>query len=104
MKLSLIYLYQEDNPNFELVHSEDDFFVSQVKDQNPGFDYDIVQFRGLRGPIRIWEINYPEEIELRQQVSSKYKDLLSSSLKFQLIPAGSKSVWAQFCPDDGSPV
>lgn len=65
-QLARLYLYREDDPNFKLVHSEDDALVSFIKSQNPQSE-DIVLFDGIRGPIRIWEINYPEDIELKQK-------------------------------------
>ena len=40
---------------------------------------------------------YPEEIELRQQVAGNYCRELSGLVKTPFIPAGYKSVWAQFC-------
>ncbi len=70
-QLVRLYLYTEDNSNFRLIHSEDDLVVSQIKSQNPSFNYDIVYFQGLRGPIRIWEIGYPADIELEEKYLSK---------------------------------
>ncbi len=61
-QLARLYLYKENNQNFELVHTEDDFVVEQLKAQF-GLTRDFVDFRGLRGPIRIWEITYPENIQ-----------------------------------------
>ena len=69
-QLARLYLYKENNPYFKLVHSEDDFFVASVKSQNPNFDYDIVDYGGVRGPIRIWEINYPKDIEFKEEYLS----------------------------------
>ena len=69
-QLARLYLYKEDNPYFELVHSEDDFLVGQFKAQYPNFGYDIVNYQGLRGPIRIWEIHYPEDIEFKEEYLS----------------------------------
>jgi len=66
-QLARLYLYKEEDPNFRLVHSEDDLFVSQIKSQNPGFEGDIINYQGLRGPIRIWEIDYPEGIEIKER-------------------------------------
>jgi asparagine N-glycosylation enzyme membrane subunit Stt3 len=66
-QLARLYLYKENNTNFELVHSEDDFFVAQIKAQNSGFDSDFIEYQGLRGPIRIWEIHYPKDISLREE-------------------------------------
>ena len=39
----------------------------QIKAQNPGFYSDFIYYQGIRGPIRIWEINYPEDIELKEE-------------------------------------
>ena len=62
-QLARLYLYNEEDPNFKLAHNEDDAFVAFLKSQNPEIE-DIVFFEGVRGPIRIWEINYPSDIEL----------------------------------------
>lgn len=76
-QLARLYLYQEDNSNFELVHSEDDFLVTQIKAQNPNFQGDMIQYQGFRGPIRIWEVNYPEDIAYREEfISTEYPEEL----------------------------
>ncbi len=62
-----LYLYKENNPYFKLVHSEDEAFVSQIRAQYPALNSDFIDFNGLRGPIRIWEINYPENIEFKEE-------------------------------------
>jgi asparagine N-glycosylation enzyme membrane subunit Stt3 len=61
-QLARLYLYKEDDKFFKLVHSEDDFIVAQLKASN-ATNSDIVYYQGLRGPIRIWEINYPDGME-----------------------------------------
>lgn len=66
-----LYLYNEENPSFNLVHSEDDFLVSQLKQQVPGFNSDFVYFDTIRGPIKIWEINYPSDIVLKEEYLSE---------------------------------
>ncbi len=71
-QLARLYLYGEDNENFELVHSEDDPVVAQIRTQNPNFEYDIIDYGGLRGPIAIWEIKYPKDIELNEDYLSIY--------------------------------
>ncbi len=68
-QLARLYLYKEENPYFELVHTEDDFVVTQIKAQNPNIN-DIVYFEGIRGPIRIWKINYPADIEFKEKYLS----------------------------------
>ena len=66
-QLARLYLYKEDDPYFKLVHTEDDFFVSQIKSQNPSFNSDFVYYQGVRGPIRIWEIKYPAGMKVKQE-------------------------------------
>jgi hypothetical protein len=76
-QLARLYLYQENNSNFKLVHSEDDFLVAQVKAQNPEFSGDFIDYGGLHGPIRIWEINYPSDVEFKEEyLSTNYPEEL----------------------------
>ena len=65
-QLARLYLYNEDNLNFRLVHSEDDFFVAQAKANFPEIG-EFVYYSGLRGPIKIWEINYPKDIKSKDK-------------------------------------
>ena len=62
-----LYLYGEENANFKLVHSEDDFLVTQVKTQVADFTSDFVLYDSIRGPIKIWEIDYPEDITFKKE-------------------------------------
>jgi asparagine N-glycosylation enzyme membrane subunit Stt3 len=74
-QLARLYLYKEDDKFFKLVHSEDDFIVAQLKENNLT-NSDIVYFQGLRGPIRIWEINYPDNIKINPSyLEKKYPDV-----------------------------
>ncbi len=61
-----LFLYKENNEFFKLVHSEDDFLVAQIKMQYPNLG-DFVYYGEVRGPIRIWEINYPSGIKSKQE-------------------------------------
>jgi len=61
------YLYGEENENYKLVHVEDDFLVEQIKMQNPSFTNHFIYYQGFRGPIKIWEINYPADIEFDEK-------------------------------------
>lgn len=76
-QLARLYLYKEDNPYFKLVHSEDNFLVEQIKSQNPGYPSDFVNYNGNTfGPIRIWEIRYPEGMQVKQEyLLTKYPDM-----------------------------
>ena len=70
-QLARIYLYKEDNPNFKLVHSEDDIVVKQLKASNVlSPEEDIVFLQGFRGPLRIWEISYPEGMQSNEDFMS----------------------------------
>ncbi len=78
-QLARLYLYKDNDQYFKLVHSEDDIVVKQLKasDQNLS---DIVFFGGVRGPIRIWEINYPKGMVLNNSyLSTEYPDSLKRS-------------------------
>ena len=75
-QLARLYLYKENDPNFKLVHNEDDALVSFIKSQNSDIE-DIIFFDGVRGPIRIWELNYPTDIELNEKyLETKYPEEL----------------------------
>lgn len=77
-QLARIYLYKDKNSAFKLVHTEDDLLVAQLKSQNAEIG-DIVFFNGVRGPIRIWEINYPQDIALKEEhLSTIYPEELEA--------------------------
>jgi hypothetical protein len=70
--LARLYLYNQPDANFRLSHSEDDYIVVQLKNAHllmPNEDFVIYQ--GLRGPIRIWEIRYPDSIQANEAYLSK---------------------------------
>lgn len=74
-QLARLYLYNEEDSYFKLAHSEDDFVVAQLK-QNNATDADILYFQGVRGPIRIWEINYPAGMKVNPEyVDKQYPDM-----------------------------
>jgi len=50
----------------KLVHSEDDFVVKSLKEQGVQLG-DFVYYQGLRGPIKIWEVSYPENVITHQE-------------------------------------
>lgn len=69
--LAHMYLYKEDKQYFNLVNSQDSYVVSQIKAQNPLFDEDFAYYNSLHGPIRIWEVNYPADIEFKEEYLQK---------------------------------
>ncbi|MEM3405630.1 MAG: STT3 domain-containing protein [Candidatus Pacearchaeota archaeon] len=44
--------------NFELVHKEDDLLVSYLRQNSDIYVGDFIYYYGIRGPIKIWKINY----------------------------------------------
>ena len=73
-QLARLYLYDENNDYFKLAHTEDDVLVSQMKDYgitNSSF----VFYDQFRGPIKIWEINYPTGMKVNQTyLQTNYPD------------------------------
>ncbi|MBU2496435.1 MAG: hypothetical protein KJ767_00045 [Nanoarchaeota archaeon] len=61
--MARLYLFGEDNPNFKLVHVEEDFVVTSIREQSGLNIPSIIDFNGIRAPIKIWEINYPYDIK-----------------------------------------
>jgi len=75
-QLARLYLYGEEE-YFELAHSEDDYLVKQLKNQYPDIG-DTVYFGQFRGPLKIWEINYPDDIQLNEAyLSTEYPEEIS---------------------------
>ena len=52
--------------NFKLVHSEDNLIVSELKKQGVNLN-EFVYYQGIQGPIKIWEIKYPEDVQKKQE-------------------------------------
>lgn len=57
------YLFNQLDDHYRLVHSESDLVVSEIKRQIPTFPGEFLEYQGLRAPIRIWDINYPDNIK-----------------------------------------
>ena len=56
-------------PTLKLVHSELDSVNSQLR--NGGINVgDIVYYQGFRGPIKIWEVQYPKDLISRDEFRS----------------------------------
>ncbi|MBW6442501.1 hypothetical protein K0A97_01815 [Patescibacteria group bacterium] len=67
----LVQLYLLDDPEnlyptLKIAHIEDDFIIKNLKQQ--GIDLgSFVYYQGLRGPIKIWEVNFPGNILKREE-------------------------------------
>jgi len=80
--LAQIYIMDDplDNfPNFKLVHSESPLVLDDLRNQGMNLP-DIVYFQGVRGPIKIWEVEYTGREQIREEYldidGSKYIDWL----------------------------
>ncbi|PJB94435.1 hypothetical protein CO081_01060 [Candidatus Pacearchaeota archaeon CG_4_9_14_0_8_um_filter_35_24] len=68
--IAKLYLLGLDDNYFKLEHTEDDFIVESLKQQGIT-QSDFVYYNGLRGPIKIWSIDYPDDISKRDEYLSK---------------------------------
>lgn len=57
-----LYLFDEAK-NFELVHSEQDLIITQLRENYNLTLPDLINYGDIRGPIKIWKINYPADIQ-----------------------------------------
>jgi len=68
--LARLYLFGEKSDSFKLVHSEDNLIISQIKQQGTNIG-EFIQYQGFQGPIKIWEINYPLDIQFKPEYLEK---------------------------------
>ena len=53
-------------PNFNLVHTESNLIVESLRSQ--GIDLpELIYYQGIQGPIKIWEIEYTGEEEIKEE-------------------------------------
>ena len=78
--LSQIYILGDplnNFPNFKLVHTESNLFIKSLNNQGMNLP-ELVYFRGIQGPIKIWEISYNGDEQIREEYIdtdySKYID------------------------------
>jgi len=64
-----LYLLNQ-SENFELVHSEQDTIISSYRSQYNITIPDIIYYNQILGPIKIWKINYPENINTKEEYLS----------------------------------
>ncbi len=64
-QLARLYLYGEQSSHFKLAHSEEDYITGILRTQ--GINTEFVEFQGFRGPIKIWEIDYPKNVVLKEE-------------------------------------
>ena len=76
-QLAKLYLFEEESDYFKIAHIESHPLIEDLRSQYVDIG-EIVYFRGLQGPIKIWEIEYPEGMELNEEfLSTEYPAELS---------------------------
>jgi asparagine N-glycosylation enzyme membrane subunit Stt3 len=65
-QLARLYLFDEQTPYFQIAHVESSAFVNELNNFGLGLG-EFVYYSGLQGPIKIWEINYPNDIEIKDE-------------------------------------
>jgi asparagine N-glycosylation enzyme membrane subunit Stt3 len=53
-------------PTVQLAHSEHDSVVSMLNTQGANIG-EFAYFNGFRGPIKIWEVSYPDSVEFKEE-------------------------------------
>ena len=74
--LSQIYILNdplERFPNFKIAHNEPSLLIDNLRSQGMNVS-DFVYFNGIQGPIKIWEIEYTGEEEIKQEYLDKDAD------------------------------
>jgi len=53
-------------PTIKLVHAEKDISVIELNNQGANVD-ELIYFNGFRGPIKIWKVDYPSNILVKEE-------------------------------------
>ncbi|MBU2562386.1 MAG: hypothetical protein KKF68_01875 [Nanoarchaeota archaeon] len=61
-QLANLYLFNQESNYFKIVHVEDSAVVENLKFQGANIG-DFIYYQGFQGPIKIWEVEYPSNIE-----------------------------------------
>ncbi|MBI4116677.1 hypothetical protein HY449_02950 [Candidatus Pacearchaeota archaeon] len=80
--LAQFYLFDQKSDYFKLAHTESNLFIDNLKQQNIDIG-EFVYFQGFQGPIKIWEIKYPDGVKTNPQyLSTDYPDPELDTPKF----------------------
>jgi hypothetical protein len=75
-ELARIYLFNEKSSVFKLIHSEQDGVIENLRSQGVLVN-DFVLFQDFRGPIKIWELDYPSDIAYKKEyLETQYPESL----------------------------
>jgi hypothetical protein len=77
-----LYLLNQTEGNFELVHSEDTAVVKELRSRYNLTIGDFIYYGDIQGPIKIWKINYPENITIKPEyLLTDYPDQILAQVK-----------------------
>ncbi len=65
-QLARAYLYGEETAHFKLAHIESDFLIKDIQRQGIA-NGEFIFFNDFRGPIKIWGIKYPSNLEFKKE-------------------------------------
>jgi asparagine N-glycosylation enzyme membrane subunit Stt3 len=66
-RVARLYLFGEEGNGFNLVHKEDSFVIKELKTSGAAIEDFVLYNEDLQGPIKIWEVNYPSNIEFKEE-------------------------------------
>ena len=71
-QLAQLYLFGKESEYFKIAHVESNLFINDLRNQ--GVDVgEFVYYNGFQGPIKIWEIEYPSDIQINPDyLNTKY--------------------------------
>lgn len=73
-----LYLFEKESEYFKLAHTESSAIIEMLKQQGQDFGEFVYYQGGFQGPIKIWEINYPSNIEYKKEyLNTDYPDELN---------------------------
>ena len=62
-QLARLYLFEQESDYFKIAHVEPNLFIEDLRNQGVELG-EFVYYNGFQGPIKIWEIEYPLDIQL----------------------------------------
>ncbi len=62
-QLARLYLFGQESDYFKIAHIESNFLVEDLRNQGIEMG-EFIYYNGFQGPIKIWEIGYPSDIQL----------------------------------------
>lgn len=61
-----LYLFGEESEYFNLAHTESSYIIENLRSQGLEIG-EFVYYQGFQGPIKIWEVSYPSNVEFKEE-------------------------------------